>query len=215
MRRSGLLIIAIVGLFSAVGTANAQCETAGECFCDTQGMVGIAQLIRGVNIALGSMDCPAISRNACSCCACDFGGGDIECGAGDTDCLDCQVLGGAPAPDCSICGDTCSSGETLCNNNPQHCQVATHCACCACDFGGGDIECGNGDVDCAECIALGAAPAAECTICSGACTLAQTACTNDPGACKLTPTPQARTAGAGSGSRYSAATRAQKGPYNH
>src|SRR5215471_7099582 len=94
MRRSGLLIIAIAGLLSAVGTANAQCETTGECFCDPQGMVGIAQLIRGVNIALGAMDCPSISANACSCCACDFGGGDIQCGVGDTDCLDCQSLGG-------------------------------------------------------------------------------------------------------------------------
>lgn len=39
------------------------------------------------------------------------------------------------------------------------------CACCACDFGGGDVECGNFDPDCGICIVVGGTPAASCSIC--------------------------------------------------
>jgi hypothetical protein len=211
MGRNGLLMASIVGVLFSLRMANAQCETAGECFCDTQGAVGIAQLIRGVNIALGQSDCPSIAETACSCCACDFGAGDVECGTGDTDCVDCQLLGGAPAADCSVCSGSCSGAETLCNDNPQHCHVAPHCQCCACDFGAGDLECGAGDIDCSECTQLGGTPAAECAVCGEACTVAQTLCLNDPGACKLSQPAPAR-----SRPHYSppsAATRAHKRVY--
>lgn len=61
----------------------------------------------------------------CNCCACDFGGGDVECGRGDVNCDTCVVLGGAPAADCSVCGTGCSAGATLCMGNPRDCSSAT------------------------------------------------------------------------------------------
>src|SRR5512147_250601 len=56
----------VVVLFLAVPTANAQCETTGQCFCDAGTMergpgVSIDQLIRGVRIALGEAECPGAS----------------------------------------------------------------------------------------------------------------------------------------------------------
>jgi hypothetical protein len=185
MRPNGLVVALVATVLMPAGIANAQCDAAGECFCDSQGKVGIAELVRAVNIALGQTGCPA-SPSPCVCCACDFGGGDVECGDGDTDCAECMNLGGAPAPECSICGTACSAGQTLCMDNPQHCQMAPSptCNCCACDFGGGDIECGRGDVDCAECENLGGAPAAVCSICDSACSAGQTLCMNNPQQCR-------------------------------
>jgi hypothetical protein len=59
---------------------------------------------------------------ACDCCACDFGGGDIECGPGDADCDECYYEGGGPAPDCSVCeGVDACAGDTLCDDDDQEC----------------------------------------------------------------------------------------------
>lgn len=60
---------------------------------------------------------------ACNCCACDFGGGGIECGQGDTNCVECIELGGVPASDCSVCAESSEcAGETLCAGDPQQCS---------------------------------------------------------------------------------------------
>jgi hypothetical protein len=185
--------------------------------------VGIAQLIRGVNVALGQGDCPSPAGNACTCCACDFGGGDIQCGALDTDCAECVFFGGTPASSCSICDSDCGTGNTLCNNNPQHCQLGPpQCQCCACDFGSGDIQCGVGDFNCAECVSAGGTPAEQCTICADSCAVSDTVCTDDPLACQPgaspAPTPTATPAVRSQSLRShyepgSAAARMRKHPY--
>lgn len=108
----------------------------------------------------------------CACCACDFGGGDVECGSGDVDCLECEDLGGVPAADCSVCaGEEGCAGDTLCDGDPNECDAgpsATGCGCCACDFGDDGAECGSEDPDCRRCIALGGQPAADCSACADA-----------------------------------------------
>jgi hypothetical protein len=73
-----------------------------------------------VDVASFEIDVPSL----CACCACDFGGGDIECGPSDTNCAECINLGGVPAQDCSICGDVQQcNGQTLCNDNPGGCTA--------------------------------------------------------------------------------------------
>jgi hypothetical protein len=220
MRRNGVGAAAVVAVVLSSGIASGQCETAGECFCDQQGMVGVAQLIRGVNILLGQSECPSSPNSPCGCCACDLGGGDVECGTGDVDCLECMSVGGVPASSCSICGSQCSSAETLCMDNPQHCQMGLRapCACCACDFGGGDVECGAGDTDCAECISLGGALAADCSICGSECNARLTLCANNPQDCKMSTGSVAQDLIPGSSiphySKVSPATRSREGAYN-
>ena len=65
--------------------------------------------------------------SACSCCACDFGHGIIECGVGvdvTEDCGGCIKAGGVPAPDCSVCSKASRcAGQTLCAGDPQMCVV--------------------------------------------------------------------------------------------
>jgi hypothetical protein len=106
----------------------------------------------------------------CGCCACDFGDGDVECGPADANCAECELLGGVPAADCSVCAqeDGCP-GNTLCDGDPDECAAPpppeTGCGCCACDFGDGDVLCGFQDADCEECFALGGQPAADCSSC--------------------------------------------------
>ncbi len=114
----------VSALLFAAGIANAQCDTTGECFCGPQGTVTIAQLIGAVNIALGQAACPSAPATACTCCACAFRDGNVQCGAPDPGCALCVSLGGNPAADCSICGNECSAGQTLCANNPQQCQAS-------------------------------------------------------------------------------------------
>jgi hypothetical protein len=60
---------------------------------------------------------------ACDCCACDLGGGDIECGPGDVDCEDCIFdADGEPAADCSVCdGFAACAGDTYCDDDTQGC----------------------------------------------------------------------------------------------
>lgn len=84
---------------------------------------------RILSIALIASICalsvPAVTW-ACTCCACDFGGGDVDCGISDTDCGECILLGGVPAPNCDACGSDpeCMGGQTLCNGDPQMCESA-------------------------------------------------------------------------------------------
>jgi hypothetical protein len=63
------------------------------------------------------------------------------------------------------------------------------CGCCACDFGGGDVACGDGDVDCGGCIVLGGVPASACDACSDdmSCN-GQTLCAGDPQVCSADTT---------------------------
>lgn len=106
----------------------------------------------------------------CTCCACDFGDGSVECGTSDAGCAECVDLGGVPAEDCSVCAqqDGCA-GDTLCDGDPNECggppPPEAGCGCCACDFGDGDVECGPGDTNCEECIDQGGQPAADCSVC--------------------------------------------------
>lgn len=67
-------------------------------------------------IGLVAMLTPAVAHraSACGCCACDFGGGDIECGEGDTDCGVCINIGGVPAMDCSACTTPQCGSNTFC-----------------------------------------------------------------------------------------------------
>ncbi len=60
------------------------------------------------------------------------------------------------------------------------------CVCCACDFGRGDVECGDGDADCGECIVLGGVPAPTCDVCAdnSDCT-DQTLCAGDQQMCSI------------------------------
>ena len=180
-----MILVAIAALVSPACIANAQCDTSGECFCDASGMVGIAQLIRAVNIALGQAACPSGPTGPCTCCACDFGEGDVQCGGADIDCVECVSSGGIPAADCSVCNGVCDAGQTLCEGNPQGCQMTEPCTCCACDFGDGDIECGDGDASCGECLDLGGSIAADCSVCSDVCDAGQTLCLDSPQECRL------------------------------
>ena len=62
-------------------------------------------------------------------------------------------------------------------------HAALACGCCACDFGGGTVLCGDGDVDCGGCIIMGGVPAPTCDVCdSGDCT-DETLCAGDPNEC--------------------------------
>ncbi len=68
---------------------------------------------------------------ACSCCACDFGGGGIQCGVGDADCGLCIVLGGTPAATCDICSAASEcDGDTRCAGDPDMCVPAASGGCC-------------------------------------------------------------------------------------
>jgi hypothetical protein len=70
---------------------------------------------------------------ACVCCACDFGGGDIECGVRDTDCAECILKGGVPAPTCDACATDveCENGQALCAGDPGMCLSGATGACCS------------------------------------------------------------------------------------
>jgi hypothetical protein len=57
---------------------------------------------------------------ACDCCACDRGGGDIECYA-DPDCAFCQTHGATVAANCSACDVAACNGTTYCDDDPQQC----------------------------------------------------------------------------------------------
>ena len=63
------------------------------------------------------------------------------------------------------------------------------CDCCACDFGEGDIECGDWDVDCVECIEEDGWPADDCSVCDGVDACAgDTLCDDDTQECFGAPT---------------------------
>lgn len=51
-------VVTVVVLFLGVSTVNAQCEDTGECFCNSEGNVTVAQLVSAVNILLGQAPCP-------------------------------------------------------------------------------------------------------------------------------------------------------------
>ena len=51
-------LIVAISLCLGIPRAAAQGGTAGVCFCDERGGIGIAQLIGAVNVALGTADCP-------------------------------------------------------------------------------------------------------------------------------------------------------------
>ena len=71
------------------------------------------------------------ASSACFCCACDFGGGNIQCGNGDADCGLCIALGGTPAPTCDVCSsDSECDGETRCAGDPDMCVPAVSGGCC-------------------------------------------------------------------------------------
>ena len=68
---------------------------------------------------------------ACACCACDFGGNDVQCGEGDADCGACIVLGGVPAPTCDACADHSDcTDQTLCAGDQQMCSLDVTGGCC-------------------------------------------------------------------------------------
>lgn len=191
-----LLLIAVF----ASTQVQAQCPPADV---NSDGQIRIDELIAVVRLAL--YGCPPAP---CACCACDFGGGDVECGVGDLNCDVCISLGGSAAADCSVCSGQCGGGETLCINNPQHCVPPTpSCTCCACDFGNGDVECGT-DTDCVECVALGGSPAADCSACGGLCSAGESLCMDNPQQCRTSSG-----AGAESGSKAGNIVRRSRAPY--
>ncbi len=54
----GLLLMTCVGDAPILAS---QC-VGGECYCDEEGRIGIAQLIRAVNVSLGNSACPSVPR---------------------------------------------------------------------------------------------------------------------------------------------------------
>ncbi len=62
------MVVVAAALHLGIPAASAQGETAGTCFCDAGGAIGVSQLIRAVNVALGSADCPssALAANTTS-----------------------------------------------------------------------------------------------------------------------------------------------------
>jgi hypothetical protein len=148
-------------------------------------MVGIALL---VSAALHA-GAPRASW-ACACCACDFGGGDVECGDFDADCGICIVIGGMPAASCSICdgdeacsgGPVCTAGgQTLCSGDPNECSTGITGACCPGFFG----------VNCFELTAAGCGATegmyhGDESSCSGVGCLPNGAACTDSGPCAST-----------------------------
>jgi len=135
---------------------------------------------------------------ACVCCACDFGGGAIQCGVNDTDCGNCIFEGGVPAPNCDACATDaeCDGGEALCAGDPDMCVTGPTGACCArscaivteagCAAASGIYQ-GDGtdcSVPCKKPIGEGCSTGDECesTFCAtGVC--CETACTGPGEVC--------------------------------
>jgi len=137
---------------------------------------------------------------ACSCCACDFGGSDIVCGAGDADCGLCIALGGTPAAACDVCSsESQCDGQTRCVGDPDMCVPAASGGCCTfsgcfvlteagCQAAGGGYR-GDGS-DCSAPCQSNGAPCTERTDCQstfcvdGFC--CDTACNGPMRSCGIT-----------------------------
>lgn len=132
--------------------------------------------IRAIGLPLGVLFvvcalhlCSPRPARACGCCACDFGGGDVECGDGDTDCGLCIVLGGVPAPTCDACGrDSSCDSQTLCASDPQECSTDITGGCCV-PPDGSETRGGCFVMTAAACGNLGAAYRGDNTDCSAPC----------------------------------------------
>jgi LPXTG-motif cell wall-anchored protein len=80
-------------------------------------MVGRTTLVAAIGLVAMLILAVPHRASACGCCACDLtnvpGFGDVECGVGDSDCVECLNIGGVPAMNCSVC----ASPTGACVNN--------------------------------------------------------------------------------------------------
>jgi hypothetical protein len=103
------------------------------------------RMMRTISIAAGAVLLAGVlhlatprASWACGCCACDLGGGDVECGDFDPDCGICIVIGGHPAADCSACtNEPVCDDQTLCSGDPDQCSTGVTGACCVTEPAGG------------------------------------------------------------------------------
>ncbi len=123
--------------------AGGQCETAGECFCDERGTIGIAQLVRGVNVVLGLASCPASPPTPNP--------------TNTPTHSPTRTPTRTPTEIVSTCADPPSGASPICGDGVCHLPEQ-------CDIGG---ICVGGSNDLAPCTSPSDCPGGKCTVVTG------------------------------------------------
>jgi len=116
---SRVAVIFIFAISVLASRATAQCDGAGECFCDEGSSVPISQLIRGVNVALGLAACPADPSPPIHGCGNDVVESGESCDGADLNGESCATFGYAEGdglactPECKLDASGCESTEAL------------------------------------------------------------------------------------------------------